>query len=80
MATSVDDLVDELGLAAAEPKVRFTSEGGILPGTALPERVAELKERAQGLFDRLLRAASRETLVKLSTLLSQLIDSTKRKR
>ncbi len=80
VATSVTELLRELSPSNPEPRARFTSEGGILPSEAPREKVAALRERAQSLFDRLLRGATRETLGKVIGFLTELVEGGKRRR
>lgn len=68
------DLVDRLAGALG------TSVADLLPPSAAPETLALLQGRARVLFEALLGAADRETLLMLNPLLARLLESPSRRR
>lgn len=67
------DLVERLAQALG------TTLADLLPTTASPDTLAVLQERAQRLFDTLLRTADRETLLMLNPLLARLVEASGRR-
>lgn len=57
-----------------------TTTHGLLPATAAPDTAAVLRDRARALFDALLAAADRETLLMLNPLLARLAEASERRR
>jgi transcriptional regulator with XRE-family HTH domain len=68
------DLVDRLAAALG------STVNDLLPIAAPPDTDAVLREQARSLFDSLLQAADRETLLMLNPLLARLFESTGRSR
>ena len=52
----------------------------LMPETAPPDSMAVLREQARGLFEALLAAADRETLLMLNPLLARLVEASERSR
>ena len=68
------DLVDRLAKALG------STANELLPTARPPETHAILREQAKKLFDALLHAAERETLLMLCPLLARLVESTNRSK
>lgn len=68
------DLVARLALALG------TTSHDLLPEAAPPDTLAMLRDQARGLFDALIVAADRETLLMLNPLLARLVESSERRR
>jgi transcriptional regulator with XRE-family HTH domain len=68
------DLVARLALALG------TTIHDLLPATAPPDTSAMLLDQARALFDALLAAADRETLLMLNPLLARLVEASERSR
>lgn len=57
-----------------------TTTHGLMPSTAPPDTMAVLRDQARGLFDALLAAADRETLLMLNPLFARLVEASERAR
>ncbi len=57
-----------------------TTSHDLMPGTAPPDTMAVLQDQARGLFEALLAAADRETLLMLNPLLARLVEASERSR
>lgn len=68
------DLVDRLAQALG------TTVADLLPTAVSPETMTVLQDQAKRLFNRLLNAADKETLLMLNPLLARLADSVARSR
>lgn len=68
------DLVSRLARALG------TTSHDLMPQTAPPDTTAVLRDQARGLFEALLAAADRETLLMLNPLLARLAEAAERTR
>jgi transcriptional regulator with XRE-family HTH domain len=64
-----------IDLVARLAKALGTTTHDLLPASAPPETLTVLRDRAKELFDSLLEAADRETLLMLNPLLARLLES-----
>src|SRR4051794_39889859 len=62
-----------IDLVARLARALGTTSHDLMPETAAPDTIATLRDRARRLFDALLAAADRETLLMLTPLLAQLV-------
>jgi transcriptional regulator with XRE-family HTH domain len=67
-----------LDLVARLASALGTTSHDLIPLTALPDTMAFLREQSRGLFDALLAAADRETLLMLNPLLARLVAASER--
>ena len=69
-----------IDLVARLAQALGTTSHDLLPATAPPDTMAVLRDQARGLFDALLAAADRETLLMLNPLLARLVEVSGRSR
>lgn len=69
-----------IDLVARLARALGTTSHDLMPEVAPPDTLAVLREQAQGLFDALLAAADRETLLMLNPLLARLVETSERSR
>ncbi len=69
-----------IDLVARLARALGTTSHDLLPGAAPPDTLAVLRDQARRLFDTLLAAADRETLLMLNPLLARLAEASERGR
>jgi transcriptional regulator with XRE-family HTH domain len=69
-----------IDLVARLARALGTTSHDLMPEAAPPDTMAVLREQARGLFDALLAAADRETLLMLNPLLARLVEASERRR
>jgi transcriptional regulator with XRE-family HTH domain len=69
-----------IDLVARLAKALGTTAQELMPETAPPDTTAVLRDQARALFEALLTAADRETLLMLNPLLAQLATASERRR
>jgi transcriptional regulator with XRE-family HTH domain len=69
-----------IDLVARLARALGTNSHDLLPETAPTDTLAVLRDQARGLFDALLAAADRETLLMLNPLLARLVETSERSR
>ena len=69
-----------IDLVARLAKAMGTTTNDLMPSTGSPDTMAVLRDHARGLFDALLVAADRETLLMLNPLLARLVQGSERSR
>ena len=69
-----------IDLVARLARALGTTTHDLLPTTAPPDTSAMLLDQARALFDALLAAADRETLLMLNPLLARLVEASERRR
>jgi transcriptional regulator with XRE-family HTH domain len=68
-----------IDLVARLAKALGTTTHDIMPAAAAPDTMGLLREQARSLFDALLSAADRETLLMLNPLLARLVEAAERR-
>jgi transcriptional regulator with XRE-family HTH domain len=69
-----------IDLVARLARALGTTSHDLLPAAAAPDTMAVLRDQARGLFEALLAAADRETLLMLNPLLARLVEASERSR
>jgi transcriptional regulator with XRE-family HTH domain len=69
-----------IDLVARLARALGTTSHELLPEASPPDTLAVLRDQARGLFDALLAAADRETLLMLNPLRARLVESSERSR
>jgi transcriptional regulator with XRE-family HTH domain len=69
-----------IGLVARLARALGTTSHDLMPATAPPDTMAMLRDQARELFEALLTAAERETLLMLNPLLARLVEASERRR